>query len=299
MNMINKVCSNCGTTNLPDEDVCSNCGTPLVAQEAPVSDVEQRCECNNQAAEPCCPEQKENTENSGYSVPPYNIDYDPALNINYTDENGQVVSDAELRRFIFKKPEKIMQKFAAMQISKSKTAWHWPMFVLTLIFGFAGSAFWFFYRKMNKIGAIFMAIAVVFSLGVSILSGELSAKAKAYDKIFDSFGILLENPENLDEFQDAINDALVIEDVELSPITDVASLIEFAAAIVMPILCLGIYKKHCIKNILKIRGIANNQVMSYTMYNQLGGTSSSAVALSIIGYSIGLGIIETVITFIL
>ncbi len=294
MNMLNKVCKYCGTTNLPDADFCVNCGARLEsAKTAQENNFERNAYAHNAGPE------QENRQNGGYTVPPYNVDFDPMTNMSYAAENGQYVTDAELRRFVFKKPEKIMHKFAAMEMGRSKTSWHWPVFVLTLLFGFAGSAFWFFYRKMNKIGAILLAVAVVFSLGVSTLSGELSAMADVMDQMIDSFGTLIENPENIEGFEEAFNNALMIESSEYSLVTELASLVELAAAIVMPIFCLGIYKKHCISSIIKIRGEANSPVMSYTMYNQLGGTSSTAVILSILAFTFGTSILETILMFIL
>ena len=294
MNMLNKVCKYCGTTNLPNADFCVNCGARLESTKAAQENNFERNDYVHNAE----PEQ-ENHQNGGYTVPPYNVDFDPMTNMSYAAEEGRYVTDAELRRFVFKKPEKIMQKFAAMEMGRSKTSWHWPMFWLTLIFGFAGSAFWFFYRKMNKIGAILLAVAVVFSLGVSTLSGEISAMADVMDQMIDSFGTLIENPENAQGFEEAINNALMIESSEYSLVTELASLVELAAAIVMPIFCLGIYKKHCIRSIIKIRGEASSPVMSYTMYNQLGGTSSTAVILSILVFTFGTSILETILMFIL
>lgn len=70
---------------------------------------------------------------------------------------------SDMTAYIGKRPHKFIPKFIRMEATNQKISTCIPVLLLGLLFGFFGMALWFFWRKMSKIGSVFVLLGLVMS----------------------------------------------------------------------------------------------------------------------------------------
>lgn len=279
-----KICSCCGKENDISCEFCVECGSVLTGVTV------EQSEQNAKPQEEYIPEQ-ENT------VPP-ETSANGTYGYNYNTAESETVTSAEMNRFIGKKADKISPKFTTMEITGSKVSWNWPVFFLTFFMGLSGTALWFFYRKMNKIGAILLSVGMALSLVFSVASGQLQLNAETNSMIIDA----LTDSESVEDAFGAIQNLPdnVIEETARGAVADaVANTVDIACAVVFGMFSLYLYKNHCLKTITKIKKNAMSEVASIAMYDQLGGVSSGAVWVAILINIFASSALEEILTVLL
>lgn len=244
------ICPKCATQNDDGYTFCKECGTPL------------RKEGNEQ--------QKERPQ------------YNQAFNYERPEANDyDGVTADEMKCFVGKNKEKIMPKFSKMQLAFSKSSWCWPAAILGFLFGFFGLSFWFFYRKMNKVAFICVAIGVFLSVVQAVIT--FNANTMLYDQMFALFAQLMESL-NLEEFMENIDflDTSYQNIAAVNIASFISDLADYTAAILGGIFALHIYKTHAIKS---IKGLKANAAMdNYYFYRieLLGGVSGGMAFLGVV-----------------
>lgn len=308
--MENKICSECGTENEAKYIYCKNCGSPLVlknedADKHPENVTSEKTsntqEFTGYSSENTQPENNTGADsygtaqeyggnqsessgggNSGfaqgvYSAEPsgsqYGIEGIPAEDIAF---------------FVGKKAGDILPKFTSMEFSGSKVSWCWPAALLGFFFGPMGSAIWFLYRKMYKIGALLLVLGAALTFFVAALSYNPSAVQT--EDLFDAFtsGDI-----------DLLDDLLTGEETVLAR---VANLIDMAASVACCILS-GIfgfyaYKEHCVKAIRNYRMTGIDPRYYRIGLASVGGVSGGMVAVGIVCIIVASNI-STLITYLM
>lgn len=245
------ICPNCQASNESEYIYCKNCGTQLKNTEK---------------------DQYRYKENFGASPSGY----------GYTADNIDGVSTRELTCFVGKNSYKIINSFSKMQFLNRKTSWCWPAFLLTWIFGIAGAAFWFIYRRMYKFGAIILAFALVFgAINIIAISDNLTNIVKDFSaltaEIIESKGNV--TPEWITEQSNLI--AMSQDMVKISFVSQIVNATTFAFSIFAGLFSLGIYKSFAVKKIKSY-----GRPLSDIELSLAGGTSGGGVVLGALLYYI-------------
>lgn len=245
-----KICKNCATVNDDKFCYCKNCGTPLDATE----------KVNNGA---------------GYTKSYYNYS-NPVL------EEIDGISTEEIGVFVGANKQKIIDKFSKMSITSSKLSWCWPAAILSLFFGFFGAAFWLFYRKMYKYGAIALTIAVIV-LGINT-AVTYQPTIEFFEQAANAFYELKGTSPDFQSFSNLFGQALshlsATRPMMLSNfLNEVAT---YAATTIYGLFGMYLYKKHTVKKIAEYRLV--NKDSEYYSYGikTIGGTSTGMAVLIVI-----------------
>ena len=273
--MDNKIfCSECGTENEGKYEYCKNCGTKL-------EKLTEQVDVDPLTGYPPKTEQQNNSETKTYEAPNYSgyqqnaNDSQQYNQANYVYGNTYVenidgIPYSEVASFVGKKATHYMPVFSKMEITGSKTAWHWPTALLSFFIGPLGTALWFFYRKMYKIAAVLVAIGIITTAASAIIIGPVATNADIFDIIFN-----FTNEETLDS-------ELLKEAAFRSEIANlITGFISLVCAVVCGMFTHGWYKSHIHKSILKYR--ASNIDMRYYQMGlmSIGGTSGGMLALGL------------------
>lgn len=264
----NIICSNCATENEEKYDYCKNCGTKLQKsfeneQEDSFSKSEEPNESQNYSY----------TGQNNYAPPPqpdYTNYYGQSANDTYVETIGGIPY-GEVSVFVGKKAPKYMNVFSKMEITGSKTAWHWPTAILSFFMGPLGAALWFFYRKMYKPAIILSAIGVVITSISALIMGPVASSA---DELIDIIFNIAQ--------QETIDVQTLNEVTIRSEIANLLSgFVSLGTAIICGLFTHGWYKQHIHNTILKYR--SSNVDMRYYQLGlmSIGGTSGGMLALGI------------------
>lgn len=178
------ICPQCNTKNESEYIYCKNCGAQLKNVNYKRRNAPSQDESYN--------------ENKAYNARSF------GGNAVVTDTIGGIPY-SEMAVFVGKKAYQIMPKFCKMEMTGSKISWCWPAAILSFIFGPLGAALWFFYRKMYKIAAVFVAVGIIMSCAFSVAtlpfynmqldkySNEDIDLQEASDDVLDIFGQIYDN----------------------------------------------------------------------------------------------------------
>ena len=273
-----KICSCCGKENELSNEYCYNCGSFLAGGVAP--------------------KMQEPVQSAQYNPAPEGFYANtPITPSNFAADNSEVVSAEEIGRFVGNNGDKILKKFNAMEVSGSKISWCWPAIILTFLFGLVGTGFWFLYRKMTKFGVIFISIGLAMGLVFGFANGTYELAANQTDNIISSF----KNVEDFSDVMDAIEDlpeSVLEETPRMQAVNSVNNLLDIALAVIFGLFAMGMYKKHCLISVIRIRTRSQNEVMSHAMYSQLGGVSGGALCVGILVYILGSSALESIATLL-
>ncbi|MBO5909671.1 MAG: zinc ribbon domain-containing protein [Clostridia bacterium] len=250
--MTEKICVQCKTKNEEHYSFCKYCGASL-----PVVDRFDK---------------EENQTHTAYK-------YAQPENTSNIDYGG--VTEQELALYVGQNSGKIMPKFFAMQLVNKKTSWCFPVFLLGLAFGFFGMAFWFFSRKMIKVGAILAACGVLLTVSDAAINADTN-KAFVGD-LLSSYEAVISG--NLDQTQLKNNINLALKEYEknYNPVFSLATsyIGETVLPVIMAFFALGIYKTKAIKDILKIKQANNEDDLDNLRIQDTGGQSIALVIIPV------------------
>ncbi len=256
---MSKICNTCGTENSDEYNFCKQCGTSLAEKEPVINNY---------------------NPNTAYGCHP-------------PIEEIEGVSYKEMSVFVGKNSYKIVDKFIKMKLADSKISWCWPVAVLSFFFGFFGAAIWFFYRKMNKLALILVALGLVFDLAGMALTFNTTV-----DLMDSTYGLINEIAET-GEISASFTDYLsLIEGASENGNTAMSNLlsdIEKGLSVIgLGMFSLYFYKKHTFAKINAVKQLAPEENIYYYTLAARGGTSSGMVALGVVLMIVLSGIVGTI-----
>lgn len=194
-------------------------------------------------------------------------------------------------------------RFKGMERRGNKLSWNWGAF----LFG----PYWFFFRRMNKLGALFLSIQVIAQLLMQTL---FSADINRYNSLLET-GFSEQVLTSPFFFVDPANTQKIMEVMEQANIYRYFA-ISLAVGLLLRLVCAVLannaYQKRCVELVKKVRVQIDNPEMlerftqaGYTvktktellrMYlTQLGGTSFINVLTGYMGYSLVMMLISSLV----
>ena len=160
-----KTCNKCNAQNTDDAKFCCQCGAAfedndnIKEQAAPQPDENETvqltaAQTDSQTEEKGCAEG--GTEEQGGSDYKFESQFDSQIDLNS-------VNEAEFSVFVGKNQNDFIPAFRKFCSSK-KVSFSPLVFLLSWLISPIAGAFWFFHRKMNKIGAIVLSIALALNI---------------------------------------------------------------------------------------------------------------------------------------
>lgn len=282
--MNKRICEVCKTENEAHYEYCKNCGNQLgvVQKEKVYSDpVIQKTQAQYTPVSPYTSSQTNNVYTAKEQT--YNNQYEikaPSVKDTYGITEIDGVKTEDLAAYIGPNNNRIIKKFAKMELSGSKVSWCWPAALWGLL-GLCGVAMWFIYRKMYKLGIILLALGV-------LLDGVIAYVANGATNSFDNFvsEFLFEGSSNsefgeLEEIPEIENGNNINNDI----VTKVALLlgdIVFLSGIAFGgVFGLYIYKKHATKRIKHYNLLNASQRYHQIGLMATGGTSAGFAVLAL------------------
>lgn len=285
-------CRICGTENEEEYNFCKNCGAPLEAANSEnrgpsvvytndfvVKESFRRAE------------QKQYGSNSfGQDNRPQDDyrkngrqDYQPSAENPAGEQHRHNFSYGgfidgipvnEVAEYVGTNSYKYINKFINMEITGGKAGWLWAPAILSFLLGPLGASLWFFYRKMPKIAAIFVSIAIVlFSFQMFFISDS-------------AFEVLYDSSYYSDSYLSVIFDF----------INTLSTIIRFASMLISAIFGCYFYKRSVIVSIYKLRMKNVDPRYYHFVLNSSGGTSAGWLAFGIIVPLIAMFIISYIMT---
>ncbi|MEG1886637.1 MAG: hypothetical protein RR177_00790 [Oscillospiraceae bacterium] len=326
-------CAICGAENEGDYLYCSNCGAVIKA--APV---EESCQKNSEAQaaasqaasekvtqETAQSETEDRPTEKETEQTPNNVQAAPIFpkqsNTVYcggipVPEEIDGVATEDIKAFVGANQEYYIPKFAANRGKTTFASWNWP----TFLFGFFLNIpfVWFFYRRMNKIGAIVMAISVALmmlsmgsafysiqpiidgSLGIIKEQAEKSGVNNYNDNFLapnqdrlnpnDDFMTPLPSPNNGNEEQQ-VKDMMkgFAERLPFFALAMVFGILNFGLTIITSIMANGWYKKNTLS---KIRALKKERPEISAWEISVNGSTS-------VGPAVALGVIVPIVMIVI
>lgn len=140
MNENLKICEKCKTVNENDATFCRNCGAKLETVETNAYNSQPEI----QTVETSQPQETQ------------------------PDFRNDAISEQEFYAYIGKNQNRFMPSFKKFFTGK-KASFSPLVFLLTWLISPIAGSFWFFHRKINKLGSIFLSIGIVFTIISSAL----------------------------------------------------------------------------------------------------------------------------------
>lgn len=230
-----------------------------------------------------------------YTVP-FNSTQAPTTNIFTNQPNPYTLFPKELEvgvatedvaDFVQLNAVKYIQNF--FYLKSKKRTFNWAAFFF--------APYWFFYRKMYKLGAIFMAVLILLSVGFA-----LPTPVREYTNDFNEW---VETYQNMDatsteEVQEAYNAQYEI--VRNNPVGVALVATGYLLSLIIQIY-IGLnankwYYKHAIKSIKKVQSETPDPNHRKLLYFKAGGMSMGVAFLAILANNIVIMAIEMLFTFI-
>ena len=276
--MNKNICSSCGTENEPEYKYCKNCGNEIIEAQTP-PETEFKAEPQ---AEPVNQQQTYSKTPNGFIL-----------------DNISGVPTEEVALFVGKKAYKLLPKFSKMEFTGSKISWCWPVAVLGYLFGPLGAAIWFFYRKMYKLGAIFMALSLLLTVGFNLLP-PVQTLYNDMAEWTEKYSV-----EDADEFTEEEIAQAYKEQQELifgNPTGVILMLTQGALSLALQ-LFIGFnankwYYNHTITSIKKVKSEESDPQKQRLLYFKAGGCSVGATFLAILANNMIVMAVEMLLTYI-
>ena len=152
-----KVCPNCNTVNESEAIFCRQCGNKLEMQEPIAEETTEVLPVSENNEEATSESQNifrvpDNSSSDSQQIP--------------FDTNG--VSEAEFEAYVGKNQQNFIPAFAKF-CGGGKVSFSPLVFLLSWLVSPIAGAFWFFHRKINKIGAVVLSIAVALSVASGVV----------------------------------------------------------------------------------------------------------------------------------
>ena len=190
------------------------------------------------------------------------------------------ISEEHLRVYIGKNHHRILNSFFNMSLFKKKTSFCLPVLILGFLFGFLGISFWFFYRKMNKIGFLFLGLSLLFPFVNFVLNFDtFSTLSKELSALFSSAYMMEQKAFSL-EFERILNDFTNTTQVFMPQILNLAEY--FIMPIVMSVFALFFYKNKALNDINRLSSLYSQDANFTFRLFLAGGTSGARVLIPIL-----------------
>ncbi len=199
------------------------------------------------------------------------------------------VSTDDVAEFVGLSAPKYVQNF--FYAKSNKRTFNWAAFFFT--------PYWFFYRKLYKLGAIFLAITLLLSIGFSFMPPvqkfytDMTEWTEKYN--FESFSSLTE--EELAQANEERN-ALVFENLTGTALVLVQGGLGLAIQIFIGFKANKWYYDHSIKNIKKIKAEEPDVQKQRLLLFKSGGASMGAAFLAVLVNNMVVMAVEMLPTFI-
>ena len=295
---LNQKCPVCENEFLPTDDivVCPLCGTPHHRDC-----YKKNGECGNydkhnegfcwtpEEVEMQPAEQPENEQQNSPEQSPTNPFFGANPLSQFPQELEEDVLTEDVAGFVQIHAIKYIRNF--FYTKSNKKTFSWAAFFFT--------PYWFFYRKMYKLGAIFMALTLLLTVGFNILPpvqtlyNDMTEWTEKYS---------VENAEDLteEEFQQAYSEQQ--EFITNNPTGVVLMLIQGALSLALQIF-VGFkankwYYNHTVENIKKIKAEEPDEQKQKLLFFKAGGTGVGATFLAILANNMIVMAVEMLLTFI-
>ena len=202
-----------------------------------------------------------------------------ALNYDETG-GGETSSQNDLKEFIGPNSDKIIPKFMGMELASSRVSWCWAAAILSFVFGFFGTAIWFFYRKLYKPAFICVAIGSAFCLANMLITYD--ATMLALSQSFDVLKSIFNDPQNSVLELQSLLEGLGATAQGIN-ITSLLSDLEMCLAVAFGgMFSLSIYRKIALSKIEQMRLSYGNDENFKFRLNHSGGVSGGMAFLGVV-----------------
>lgn len=198
----------------------------------------------------------------------------------FPKEMEEDVTTAEVAEFVQLNSFKYIQNF--FYAKSKKNTFSWTAFLL--------APYWFFYRKLHKIGAIMLAIMVASSIIFSLPSASEKLSEDLYNFIIQYENV--EQPETEEEAEEFLTEYRSgFVSVFKNNLAGTVLLVSQLAVLLAMHLFAGLkanklYYNHTIKSIRKIKAETQDENQQKLLYFKQGGISVSATILAVLSYEI-------------
>lgn len=188
------------------------------------------------------------------------------------------VTTEEVAEFVQLNAFRYIQNF--FYVKSKKSTFSWSAFLL--------APYWFFYRKLHKIGAVFLAVMIASSVIFSLPSASRKLSNDLYD--FAAQYQELEQPETAEEEQSLLNEyrsgfVAVFKNNAVGTVLLVAQLaILLGMHLFAGFMANKLYYNHAIKNIRKIKNETPDENQQKLLFFKIGGVSVSITLLALLSY---------------
>ena len=188
------------------------------------------------------------------------------------------VTTEEVAEFVQLNAFRYIQNF--FYVKSKKSTFSWSAFLL--------APYWFFYRKLHKIGAVFLAVMIASSVVFSLPSASRKLSNDLYD--FASQYQELEQPETAEDEQALLNEyrsgfAAVFKNNVAGTVLLVAQLaILLGMHLFAGFAANKLYYNHAIKNIRKIKNETPDENQQKLLFFKSGGVTVSITVLALLSY---------------
>ncbi len=244
-------CSRCGTLNNPGANFCEICGNPLQNQE-PIQQDED--------LPPYLRQDGWQQGGIGQQIPPQMMPFNPFVNpMGGLDPEEQIedIPAKEVALFVRSNTPYFLPKFKEMARKDEKkraASWNWSAFLF--------DCYYLFYRKMYGLGAIVMALSLIFSIPSMML-------------YFDSMLTLL------DESSSGLIALMGISSDKLMILSNMCSFFSLVMKLLLAMFANKLYKDHTFKSIRKIREEKGEAEDYHATLTAKGGISFTALIIAL------------------
>ncbi len=291
---LNEKCLVCNNSFKEEDDivVCPHCGTPhhreCYKENTKCANHEKHSEDFQWEATFAAPEEVNNTSEEEIKLPfgqsisldQMSMDFPfPSLQQNLLDsfpkefEDGVKTEDVAV--FVRNDAPKYLRKF--QQIKDGKFTWNWAAFFF--------APYWFFYRKLHKLGVFFLALFILLS-SMSFLSPAVKLSETIYDFEVKAEEIA-KNSEADKEYEKAVMDLYKSTYEEINKnksgliIIATQSILNFAISVFIGLNANKWYYKHTISQVRKIRSESEKEKIKEKLFIN-GGVAYGAPFLAIL-----------------
>ena len=239
----------------------------------------------NPVLEEATEQPEENVAPETPSAPFYGVASNPLA--QFPTEITPEVTTQEVADFVQSKANKYIQNFIC--VKSNKKAFNWAAFFFT--------PYWFFYRKMHKLGVIFLAITLLLSMGITFIPSA--------QKFYNDMTQWTEKYQDVSQFsEEELIEAyeeqasLINENKTGVVIVSVHGAISLALQIFVGLKANKWYYDHTIKNIKEVKSKTADANEQRFLFFKLGGVSIAAVFIAVLANNVIVMAIETILALI-
>lgn len=270
------VCPMCGGENAEGAFHCSFCGAPL--SETNEEDEKTRPIFTDMPFPPF---------GSMPGAQQFKI-YDPPLVGAGIDPNERIGEEtaSDISAYLKRSQNRFIPKFRKFE-QGAKVSWNWCAFLLT--------PYYFFYRRLHKVGLVFAAVAIA----VSLIITPVAEKG-----LEQTMGIIASSSESVQAPGQLTEEQMQIIEKEYTALMKNPAVIACIAAMVLSRVAAGLfadrlYYERMKKDLNQVREITEDENMYYAMYSRVGGTNVFSLITSYFGMevvvSLLMGLVERMV----